>query len=270
MYCSPMSSKKLRASLTCLFHSSPNKINFLIVHPRGCSYLRMLMAHLRVGYSMSDDSVWSRLGVPYVVPFDELDKLKTLMHQMQVELLTTIEALSVRLATVEGKMSILEKDMDRKSASGNVFDFVSREELGIDNVSLLETPPQEYITESDTDEIRYIDTGFAAPPPEEEIIFDAIEDDELEEEVMLSTPLSWASNIVDNIKSNGGSVNQYWKRFGLIPKEISPADKTQMLAELKQMMVTQGISKYNVNRMRHFYYFGTPEEGEEKYNAFIN
>lgn len=228
------------------------------------------MAHLRIGYSMSDDSVWSRLGVPYVVPFDELDKLKTLMHQMQVELLTTIEALSVRLATVEGKMSILEKDMDRKSASGNVFDFVSREELGIDNVSLLETPPQEYITESDTDEIRYIDNGFAAPPPEEEIIFDAIEDVELEEEVMLSTPLSWASNIVDNIKSNGGSVNQYWKRFGLIPKEISPADKTQMLAELKQMMVTQGISKYNVNRMRHFYYFGTPEEGEEKYNAFIN
>lgn len=232
------------------------------------------MAHLRIGYSMSDDSVWSRLGVPYVVPFDELDKLKTLMHQIQVELLTTIEALSVRLATVEGKMSILEKDMDRKSASGNVFDFVSREELGIDNVSLLETPPQEYITELDTDEIRYIDTGFAAPPPEEEeeeeIIFDAIEDDELEEEVMLSTPLSWASNIVDNIKSNGGSVNQYWKRFGLIPKEISPADKTQMLAELKQMMVTQGISKYNVNRMRHFYYFGTPEEGEERYNAFIN
>jgi len=218
---------------------------------------------------MSDDSVWSRLGVPYVVPFDELDKLKTLMHQMQVELLTTIEALSVRLATVEGKMSILEKDMDRKSASGNVFDFVSREELGIDNVSLLETPPQEYITESDTNEIRYIDSGFAAPPPEE-IVFDAIEDEDLEEEVMLSTPSSWASNIVEDIKSNGGSINQYWKRFGLIPREISPADKTQMLAELKQMMVTQGISKHNVNRMRHFYYFGNPEEGEEKYNAFIN
>ena len=218
---------------------------------------------------MSDDSVWSRLGVPYVVPFDELDKLKTLMYKIQVELLTSIEALSVRLPTVEGKMSILEKDMDRKSASGNVFDFVTREELGIDNVDLLEEV-NEYITEEKTDEIRYIDTGFAAPPPEEEIIFDAIEDEELEEEVMLSTPLSWASNIVDNIKSNGGSVNQYWKRFGLIPKEISPADKTQMLAELKQMMVTQGISKHNVNRMRHFYYFGTPEEGEEKYNAFIN
>ena len=221
---------------------------------------------------MSDDSVWSRLGVPYVVPFDELDKLKTLMHQMQVELLTTIEALSVRLATIEGKMSILEKDMDRKNASGNVFDFVSREELGMDNVSLVETPPQEYITESDTDEVHYIESGFAAPPPEdeEEIIFDAIEDEDLEEEVMLSTPSSWASNIVNDIKSNGGSINQYWKRFGLIPREISPADKTQMLAELKQLMVTQGISKYNVNRMRHFYYFGTPEEGEEKYNAFIS
>jgi hypothetical protein len=219
---------------------------------------------------MSDDSVWSRLGVPYVVPFDELDKLKTLIHQMQVELLTSLEALSVRLATVEGKMSILEKDLDRKTSSDNVFDFVSREELGIGNVDLVEEMG-EFITEPESDEIHYIESGFAAPPPEEEIIiFDTVEDEVLEEEVMLSTPSSWASNIVDNIKSNGGSVNQYWKRFGLIPREISPVDKTQMLAELKQMMVTQGISKYNVNRMRHFYYFGTPDEGEEKYNAFIN
>ena len=99
---------------------------------------------------MSDDSVWSRLGVPYVVPFDELDKLKTLIHQMQVELLTSLEALSVRLATVEGKMSILEKDLDRKSASDNVFDFVSREELGISNVDLVEEMG-EFITEPETD-----------------------------------------------------------------------------------------------------------------------
>ena len=216
---------------------------------------------------MSEDSVWSRLGVPYVVPFDELDKLKTLLREIQIETLTSIEALASRLANIEGKMSILEKVMDRRESSDNVFDFVSKEELGIEeNVSLVETP--EYLTESDTDEIRYIESGFAAPPPEdEEIVYEPLAEEE--EETHSNNPDDWAKNIVEDIRSNGGSINQYWKRFGLIPKEMSAANKTTMLASLKQLMVTEGISKYNVNRMRHFYYFGTPEEGEEKYNAFI-
>ena len=28
---------------------------------------------------MADESVWNRLGVPYVVPFEELDKLNELL-----------------------------------------------------------------------------------------------------------------------------------------------------------------------------------------------
>ena len=217
---------------------------------------------------MSEDSVWARLGVPYVVPFDELDKLKTLLREIQIETLTSIEALSTRLATIEGKMSILEKVMDRRESSDNVFDFVSKEELGIkQNVSLPEEP--EYLTETGTDEIRYIETGFSAPPPEdEEIVYEPLAEEE--EEAHSNNPDDWAKNIVEDIRSNGGSINQYWKRFGLIPKEMSAANKTTMLASLKQLMVTEGISKYNVNRMRHFYYFGTTEEGEEKYNAFIS
>ena len=190
------------------------------------------------------------------------------MRDIQIETLTSIEALSTRLATIEGKMSILEKVMDRRESSDNVFDFVSKEELGIkQNVSLPEEP--EYLTETGTDEIRYIETGFSAPPPEdEEIVYEPLAEEE--EEAHSNNPDDWAKNIVEDIRSNGGSINQYWKRFGLIPKEMSAANKTTMLASLKQLMVTEGISKYNVNRMRHFYYFGTTEEGEEKYNAFIS
>ena len=227
------------------------------------------MAHLITGPTMSEESVWSRLGVPYVVPFEELDKLKTLLQQIQVETLTTLEALSSRVANIEGKMSILEKVVDRQETSDNVYDFISKEELGIEeNLDLQEVP--EYLTESNTDEIRYIDSGFSAPPPddEEEIVYEPLIEEE--EESHSNNPDDWARNIVEDIRSNGGSINQYWKRFGLIPKEMSAANKTTMLASLKQLMVTEGISKYNVNRMRHFYYFGTPEEGEEKYNAFIS
>ena len=124
--------------------------------------------------------MWSRLGVPYVVPFDELDKLKTLLREIQIETLTSIEALASRLANIEGKMSILEKVIDRRESSDNVFDFVSKEELGIEeNVSLVEEP--EYLTESDTDEIRYIESGFAAPPPEdEEIVYEPLAEEEEE------------------------------------------------------------------------------------------
>ena len=229
--------------------------------------MRILMAHLITGHTMSEDSVWSRLGVPYFVPFEELDKLKTMLHQIQIETLTTLEALSSRLANIEGKMAIIEKTIDRQESSDNVFDFISREELGIEEN--VDYPQQEYITDPESDEIRYIESGFSAPPPEDdEIVFDAVEDD-LEESPFTENPEDWASNIVSDIRSNGGSINQYWKRFGLIPTEMTASDKTSMLASLKQKMLTEGISKYNVNRMRHFYYFGTPEEGEEKYNAFI-
>ena len=215
---------------------------------------------------MADESVWNRLGVPYVVPFEELDKLKTLLQQVQIETLTTLEALSTRLALIEGKMSILELSLNPEEKSDNVFDFVSREELGIEIQD-----DEEVGDDNDDDEmgITYVTSGFSAPVPneEEEIIFESVEDEE--EILLLAGPDVWALNIVEDIKSNGGSINQYWKRFGLMPKEISATDKTSMLASLKQLMITEGISKYNVNRMRHFYYYGTPEEGAEKYDAYI-
>lgn len=200
-----------------------------------------------------------------MVPFEELDKLKTLIQQMQIETLTTLEALSTRLALIEGKMSILELSLNPEEKSDNVFDFVSREELGIE----IEDDDVETVEDEDEMNITYVTSGFSAPVPDEdeEIVFDPVEDEE--EILLLSGPDAWAMNIVEDIKSNGGSINQYWKRFGLMPKEISATDKTSMLAALKQLMITEGISKYNVNRMRHFYYYGTPEEGEEKYNAYI-
>ena len=98
-------------------------------------------------------------------------------------------------------MSILEKVMDRRESSDNVFDFVSKEELGIEeNVSLVETP--EYLTDPDTDEIRYIESGFAAPPPEdEEIVYEPLAEEE--EETHSNNPDDWAKNIVEDIRSNG-------------------------------------------------------------------
>mgnify|MGYP001240029389 CR=1 FL=1 len=208
---------------------------------------------------MADESVWNRLGVPYVVPFEELDKLKTLIQQIQLEILTTLEALSTRLALIEGKMSILELSLNPEEKSDNVYDFVSKEELGIEEV----IPEPIDIEVEVEDDITYVTSGFSAPVP------NAPTEEEEEEDLYLAGPDAWAKNIVEDIKSNGGSINQYWKRFGLMPKEITATDKTSMLAALKQLMITEGISKYNVNRMRHFYYYGTPEEGEEKYNAYI-
>jgi len=216
---------------------------------------------------MSEESVWERLGVPYVVPFEELNKLNLRLNQVQVELLTTIEALSSRLARIEGKMTILEINatkVTKEEKSDNVYDFVSREDLGIVEDEVL--PVDE--VEIDTSDIIYVKSGFAVGLDEDIVSDVGIDDDSEAEE--FGGPDNWALNIVKDVQSNGGSINQYWKRFDLIPKEMTPDERSSMLAFLKQSRITEGISKYNVNRMRHFYYYGTPEEGEEKYNAFIN
>lgn len=207
--------------------------------------------------------MWSRLGVA-VTPVDEMQKMRDLIHQVQVEMLTTLEAMSTRLAFLEGKVSVWESRVtnieERKDVSDNVFDFVTKEELELDDP----VEPPEFMADEDTDTIQYVESGFTAPSPEEEI--------EIEmgpEEEDWGPPDRWADNVINDILGNGGSVNQYWKRFGLIPQEMSKEDKASMLAYLKQKMLVEGISKYNVNRMRHFYYKGTEEEGETKYDAFI-
>ena len=91
----------------------------------------------------------------------------------------SLKHLSPRLANIEGD-DILEKAYGQREFSDNVFDFVLKEELGIEeNVSLVETP--EYLTEPDTDEIRYIESGLLCLLLEdEEIVYEPLAEEEEE------------------------------------------------------------------------------------------
>ena len=189
-------------------------------------------------------------SLPKLVSHNDLLELRTLIQQTQVDLLSSIETLKSRIFDLETKLTIQsskssEPEREREGAkeiSYNVFDFVSREELGIEEHK---EPEIDY----KDDEIRVIESGFTAPPPE----------DNLPE-----GPEKWAENIIGEINETGGSMSLYWKRRGLIPDDISETQKVSV----KKILENKGIQTYKVNTFRHFYYVGTEEEGEEKYGAY--
>lgn len=188
-----------------------------------------------------DDSLTGFAGLPKLVSHQDLIELRALIQQTQVDLLSSIDVLKARIGMLEKEIrdsNITTKD----EPIHNVFDVVSREELGIEGHK---EPEIEYKDE----DIRVIESGFEAPPPE----------DNLPE-----GPERWADNVLNEINETGGSLSLYWKRRGHIPSDITESQKV----EVKKSLESKGVNMYKVNTFRHFYYVGSEEEGEGKYVTF--
>jgi hypothetical protein len=181
-------------------------------------------------------------GLPKLVSHQDLTDIRVLLQQTQIDLLSSIESLNSRVAFLEEKLRKVESSSKTEEPIHNVFDVVSREELGIDEK---EEPEIDYKDE----EIRIIENGFVAPPP----------DDNKPE-----GPEKWADNVIAEIRESGGSLSLYWKRRGHVPDDIT---ETQKVA-VKKRLEEEGVSMYKINTFRHFYYIGKEEEGEEKYAAY--
>ena len=86
-----------------------------------------------------EEENWAFGSLPKLVSHNDLLELRTLIQQTQVDLLSSIETLKSRIFDLETKLAIQsgkssEPDRSKQGAkeiSYNVFDFVSREELGI-------------------------------------------------------------------------------------------------------------------------------------------
>lgn len=180
-------------------------------------------------------------GLPKLVSHQDLMELRALLQQTQIDLLSSIETLKARVATLEAQLRDVERPKNDEPIH-NVFDIVSREELGIEKE---EEPEIDYKDE----EIRVIESGFTAPPPEEQLP---------------EGPEKWAESIMSEISETGGSMSLYWKRRGHVPENITETQKVAVKKHLEQ----QGVSIYKINTFRHFYYVGTEEEGEELYAAY--
>ncbi len=203
---------------------------------------------------------------------EELEALKKKLNDVQSEMYGTIESLLARVRSLEDQLAELKvKGADEKTEFTNVFELMSPEEL-------LGRKPQpiEPLLEEEVVSVK----GFVAPPPvkeeaEEEVTeieLDLPDEEEEEEHTDHYDLLNDddpnhldASEIITYIESYGGILNQEMKKKEVLRADISDSDRKKVYALLEKC----GVKTYKANKFRTFYYFGTEEEGEKKYEAYM-
>ena len=201
---------------------------------------------------------------------EELEALKQKLNDVQSEMYGTIESLLARVRSLEDQLAELKvKGSEDKNEFTNVFELMSPEEL-------LGRKPQpiEPLLEEDVISVK----GFVAPPPvKEEIEIDLSEEEEVieKEEVEPEDPYEIlndddpnhldASEIITYIESYGGILNQEMKKKEVLRSDISDKDR-KIVYELLERC---GVKTYKVNKFRTFFYYGTEEEGEKKYEKYM-
>ena len=202
---------------------------------------------------------------------EELEALKKKLNDVQSEMYGTIESLLARVRSLEDQLAELKvKGVDEKTEFTNVFELMSPEEL-------LGRQPQpiEPLLDEDVVSVK----GFVAPPPvkEEEVEEEEAEldlpDDEEEEEYTDHYDLLNdddpnhldASEIITYIESYGGILNQEMKKKEVLRDDISDSDRKKVYALLEKC----GVKTYKANKFRTFFYFGSEEEGEKKYETYM-
>lgn len=206
---------------------------------------------------------------------EELEALKKKLNDVQSEMYGTIESLLARVRSLEDQLAELKvKGFDEKTEFTNVFELMSPEEL-------LGRKPQpiEPLLEEDVVSVK----GFVAPPPVKEEETEEVEevpeleldlpDDEDEEEYTDHYELLNdddpnhldASEIITYIESYGGILNQEMKKKEVLRDDISDSDRKKVYALLEKC----GVKTYKANKFRTFFYFGTEEEGEKKYETYM-
>tara|TARA_Y100000114_G_C11740912_1_gene318900 strand:+ start:598 stop:1272 length:675 start_codon:yes stop_codon:yes gene_type:complete len=201
---------------------------------------------------------------------EELEALKQKLNDVQSEMYGTIESLLARVRSLEDQLAELKvKGSEDKNEFTNVFELMSPEEL------LGRSPqPIEPLLEEDVISVK----GFVAPPPvKEEIEIDLPEEEEVieKEEVEPEDPYEIlndddpnhldASEIITYIESYGGILNQEMKKKEVLRSDISDKDR-KIVYELLERC---GVKTYKVNKFRTFFYYGTEEEGEKKYEKYM-
>ena len=200
----------------------------------------------------------------------ELERLEQKLNDVQSEMFGTIESLLARVRSLEDQLAELKvRGTDDKSEFTNAFDLMSPEELlGRAPEPIDPLPVEEVISVK----------GFVAPPPVEE---EEVEEVEEIEEIDLPSdeePLDMyeilndedpnhldASEIITYIESYGGILNQEMKKKEVLRDDISDSDRKKVYALLEKC----GVKTYKANKFRTFFYFGTEEEGEKKYESYM-
>ena len=208
---------------------------------------------------------------------EQVAALENKLNDIQSEMYGTIESLVARVRSLEQQLAELKVEMAESPSAEytNAFDLMSPEEL-------LGRKP-EPIDPLHIDDVTSV-KGFVAPPPkakeeeEEEIDLPTEEENDLVKPDFDDATLDMydilndddpnhldASEIITYIESYGGILNQEMKKKEVLRNDISDSDRKKVYALLEKC----GVKTYKVNKFRTFFYFGTEEEAEKKYEDYM-
>ena len=208
---------------------------------------------------------------------EQVAALENKLNDIQSEMYGTIEALVARVRSLEQQLAELKVEMAESPSAEytNAFDLMTPEEL-------LGRKPQP-IAPLHIDDVTSV-KGFVAPPPkakeeeEEEIDLPTEEENDLVKPDFDDATLDMydilndddpnhldASEIITYIESYGGILNQEMKKKEVLRNDISDSDRKKVYALLEKC----GVKTYKVNKFRTFFYFGTEEEAEKKYEDYM-
>ena len=205
---------------------------------------------------------------------EQVAALENKLNDIQSEMYGTIESLVARVRSLEQQLAELKVEMAESPSAEytNAFDLMTPEEL-------LGRKPQP-IDPLHIDDVTSV-KGFVAPPPkakEEEIDLPSEEENEFVKPDFDDATLDMydilndddpnhldASEIITYIESYGGILNQEMKKKEVLRNDISDSDRKKVYALLEKC----GVKTYKVNKFRTFFYFGTEEEAEKKYEDYM-
>ena len=224
-------------------------------------------------------NIFRNLGKSYTAPEQKIEPKEDYdkkLNDIQAELYGTIDALLARVRALEQQVAELTVELKDKPDGDftNIFDLIPPEEL-------LGRAPKP-IEPLEADEVTSI-KGFVAPVPQnrveraealtgeiQEVDLPTAEDEDLDILDILDDDDDPnhldASEIITYIESYGGILNQEMKKKEVMRDDISDKDRKEVYLLLEKC----GVKTYKANKFRTFFYFGTEEEGKEKYEAYMS
>lgn len=224
-------------------------------------------------------NIFRNLGKSYTAPEQKIEPKEDYdkkLNDIQAELYGTIDALLARVRALEQQVAELTVELRDKPDGDftNIFDIIPPEEL-------LGRAPKP-IEPLEADEVTSV-KGFVAPVPQnrveraealtgeiQEVDLPTEEDEDLDILDILDDDDDPnhldASEIITYIESYGGILNQEMKKKEVMRDDISDKDRKEVYSLLEKC----GVKTYKANKFRTFFYFGTEEEGKEKYEAYMS
>ena len=240
-----------------------------------------------------EDSVWGSLGDGLMLP-SKVMKEVMLLRDRVLALEQEVTRLQREKVVVDQELELVKQGVFAQpvitprinSNEFNAFAYMQSEEL--EDIADRDIEEEE---EGELEPLIRVKSGLVAPPPkrpepmelepsEEELLKlrGEAESKEIREhfgDIDYSgrgEPADWVNNTIQMIEENGGVINSYLKRQGLIPEDISDEERV----EYKLLLLKHPhVRLHKVNKLRHFYFLdyeantGDCLDAEEEYERFV-